>query len=366
MATKRVFILGAGFSKQAGMPLATELTNNILGKFRGYEQEEFLEWFGHLQERIDWLEGGKSNRINIEQVFDLAQFDVELWKMRQQLTTVGRRNGDTHWDMAQSIELWLSYMEKFLRDIIWEEQKKARGRLDSIKKFSTHLNPDDAVVTFNYDCLLEDSLTQQNKEWYYGFAKENKTGIKILKMHGSINWAMVPRDQQNNFEYTLLFRKEDKNVDDHNMKPADELEYNYVLLKIPDEYLSNRIENRDLQWSNKQYGIAIAGLGRYKPLSELVGSGKVWTNAFRALHECEQIYIVGFSLSPFDTMARLHFGGVMMERYRGQKLELPKIVLIDRRAGDLVDNFKSVFGRQSIIDLIQKPAQKVEWGKMLL
>ena len=27
MGKKRVFILGAGFSKQAGMPLATELTN---------------------------------------------------------------------------------------------------------------------------------------------------------------------------------------------------------------------------------------------------------------------------------------------------------------------------------------------------
>jgi len=132
-------------------------------------------------------------------------------------------------------------MKYDLVDVIWDEQEKAKKRLDLIDKFSTYLNPDDAVITFNYDCLLEDSLTQQNREWYYGFAKENKTGIKILKMHGSINWAMVHRDQQNNFGYTLLFRKEDKNVDDHGAEEPDEIEYKYVLFRIPDKCLSNRV-----------------------------------------------------------------------------------------------------------------------------
>jgi hypothetical protein len=363
MSSKRVFILGAGFSKMAGMPLATDLTNHLGGKFQEYDLKDALEWLGYLKQRIEWLGGGKPNGINIEEMFDLAQFDIELWKMRQQLCQLGRNYGDTPQRNAKSIEVWLSYMNDNLRDVIWEEQKKAK--LDQIKKFSTHLNSDDVVLTFNYDTLLEESLEQQNKKWHYGFEQEKGSGVKILKMHGSINWIMVPREQKNNFGYPLLFEKTDRNVEDYGREVTDEYEYKFVLLRVPDTSLVNRIENRDLQLGGKQYWIAIAGLGRYKPLKELVGSGEIWNNAFRSLRNCEQIYIIGFSLSPFDTMARLHFGGVMMERSKEKEIRLPQITLIDPIAGQLESDFKKVFGCSASIDVIEKKGEEVDWSTLL-
>ena len=81
MSSKRVFILGAGFSKMAGMPLATDLTNRLGDKFRKDDLKDALEWLGYLQQRIEWLGDGKSKGINIEEVFDLARFDIEFWKM---------------------------------------------------------------------------------------------------------------------------------------------------------------------------------------------------------------------------------------------------------------------------------------------
>jgi len=45
MGSKRVFILGAGFSKQAGMPLATELTPLLRRKFEEVDHKEALEFF---------------------------------------------------------------------------------------------------------------------------------------------------------------------------------------------------------------------------------------------------------------------------------------------------------------------------------
>jgi len=356
---KRVFILGAGFSKTAGMPLATDLTNHVLKKFREYDQEDALEWLGYLQQRIEWLRGGKPKGINIEEVFDLAQFDVELWKMRQQLCQFGRNCGDTPWQYAEGIEAWLSHMEEDLRDIILEEQKKTK--LDPIKRFSANLNSDDVVLTFNYDTLLEESLEQQNKKWHYGFEREKGSGVKILKMHGSINWIMVRRDQENNFGYPLLFKKKDLNVENHGTEAPDEVEYKWILLRVPDESLASRIENRDLQSGSKQYEIAIAGLGRYKPLSELVGSSEIWNNALRAMRNCEQIYIIGFSLSPFDTMARLHFGGVMMKRSQQKDTGLPQITLIDPLASKLKSNFESVFGCSAKMVVIEKKAEEVDW-----
>lgn len=365
MSSKRVFILGAGFSKMAGMPLATDLTNHVFEKFREYDQKKALEWLDYLQQRIEWLGDGKPKGINIEEVFDLAQFDIELCKMQQQLCPLGRNYGDTPWQNAEDIKAWLSDMEDDLRDVILEEQKKAK--LDQIKKFSTHLKSDDVVLTFNYDTLLEESLKQQKKKWYYGFEQEKGHGVKILKMHGSINWIMVRREQKDNFEYPLLFEKRDKNIEDHGMQAPDETEYRIVLLRVPDESLAGRIENRDLQLGSKQYEIAIAGLGRYKPLSELKGSGEIWNNALRALRNCEQIYIIGFSLSPFDTMARLHFGGVMMKRSKVKKIGLPQITLIDPIAGELKSNFKKVFGCSASINVIEQKGEeeKVDWSTLL-
>ena len=58
MSAKRVFILGAGFSKQAGMPLAIELTPLIINKFKEDDLEEALSWFEWLKQRIEWLEAG--------------------------------------------------------------------------------------------------------------------------------------------------------------------------------------------------------------------------------------------------------------------------------------------------------------------
>ncbi|MHC4626611.1 MAG: hypothetical protein ACYTDV_06490, partial [Planctomycetota bacterium] len=119
-----------------------------------------------------------------------------------------------------------------------------------------------------------------------------------------------------------------------------------------------------LQWSNKQYDFGIAGLGRYKPLDRIPGSGQVWHNAGRALYQADEIYIIGFSLSPFDTMARLHFAGVMCNR--SEKKDLPKMVtLVDPRARDLKKDFVSVFGAETPMEICEQEAQEVDWLRLL-
>lgn len=366
MSSKRVFILGAGFSKQAGMPLATELTPLLRRKFEEYDQTEALEWFASLDERVSWIKRSDQNAVllpNIEEIFDFAHFDALIWKMRQQMCTVGRNSGDTPYSTAKAIETWLSYMEDDLVDVIWDQQQTGIEKTDGISRFVTILRESDTIVTFNYDTLTEQSISQANKPWQYGFKIEKGKGAPILKMHGSINWAIVPRDQIGSFGYPLLFRKEDKNVENAAPKPTDEIEYSYVLLRIPDDKLVNRIENRILQRSDKQYDIGIAGLGRHKPLDRIPGSGQVWHNAGRALYQADEIYIVGFSLSPFDTMARLHFAGVMCER---AKKNLPTtIVLIDPNARKLKADFQSVFGADTPITIYQQKAEQVKWSEVL-
>jgi hypothetical protein len=141
---KRVFILGAGFSKPAGMPLATELLPLLTRKL---DSEEMKGWLDGMCERLSWLEGkgqqADSFKLNIEQVFHHAYFDVEVHRLRQHLAPVGCHDGPaTSWNKATAISAWLSHLEKYLCDVIVEEQTKAK--IDPIHRWAKTIDTGDS------------------------------------------------------------------------------------------------------------------------------------------------------------------------------------------------------------------------------
>ncbi len=367
MDNKRIFILGAGFSKSLGMPLATELTPLILNEFKKHDMDDMLAWYEYLEKRIKWLESNTNKTIasiNIEQVFDLAYFDIIKWRMEQHKCELGRNHGDTPWNKADSIASWLNYMEEDLSEIIWKEQKKAQERIETISNFTKNLNPDDVIITFNYDTLLEKSLTDLKKKWNYAFEYENGSGLKIYKMHGSINWIMVPRSQEENFGYEVLFKKKDLNQHEVNNDTSGESEYDYILLKVPNESLKGRIENKDLQMSNKSYSIALGGLGRYKSLDKIPGLGVIWSNAMASLRSSEKVCVIGFSLSSYDIMARLNFCSIMLKQTQHNMLQ--SITIIDPYAYEIKSNFQSVFGKDTKFNLINEKIETINWSNIAI
>jgi SIR2-like protein len=51
-----------------------------------------------------------------------------------------------------------------------------------------HLRSRDVVVSFNYDTLFEHSLPG-NRPWHYAGLTDSTNELRILKPHGSVNWA---------------------------------------------------------------------------------------------------------------------------------------------------------------------------------
>jgi len=47
----------------------------------------------------------------------------------------------------------------------------------------------DAIVSFNYDTVFETSLPGQYA-WHYPCVSDDTTGLRVLKPHGSVNWAL--------------------------------------------------------------------------------------------------------------------------------------------------------------------------------
>lgn len=184
---KRVFIFGAGFSKPAGMPLATELLPLLDAEL---ELDEMREWLAGMRERLAWLSRRNADdasfTLNIEQVFHYGHFDVAVHRLRQHLAPVGRGDGPgTPWNQAESVDAWLSYLEEALRDVILA--RDSVSDLACIVRWAQTVSDHDAVLTFNYDTLVERALAHAGKRWNHGTGREGDEGIAVFKLHGSID-----------------------------------------------------------------------------------------------------------------------------------------------------------------------------------
>lgn len=354
---KRAFIFGAGFSKPAGMPMATELIPLLEDRL---DLDEMRKWLRGVRERLEWLSGRDPRtgglRLNIEEVFHYAHFDIEVHRLRQHLEPVGRYDGPgTAWNLADSISAWLTYLERDLCDVIWEAERRAD--LSPITRWAATIADGDSVLTFNYDTLVERALSDVAKAWNHGFAGMID-GIGVFKLHGSIDWLVAHRQAQFS-KLDLLFDKANSNRLD---RTTGHIEDDCRLWRCrTKEQLHDWLAGRDGQSTPEQTSpttVGIAGLGAYKQLHQIPGLGRVWTEAMRALHEADQVVVVGFSMSNFDAMAQLQFGDVV--RRRQLERRSLNVTVVDPFADEAVrDRFTRVF---RAVRFINCPHETIDWA----
>ncbi len=337
------------------MPLATELLPLLTARLEHKEMQAWLEW---LQARLAWLgAGGAPAALNIEEVFHLANFDVESFRLQQHLCKVGRLYGTTPWDTAEKISSWLDFLEDALCDVILETDEAAD--LASIVRWANHVSDDDTVLTFNYDTLAERALHKCGRNWHHATGVES-SGIPVCKLHGSIDWMVAPRcDQLDAFD--LLYDKPNENGSGE--KTGDREDDFRLWRCTTREQLRSWIDGRDLQRPLADSGlrtVGIAGLGAYKPLHEVPGLGAVWATGMGALYKADHAIVAGFSMSDFDAIARMQFSEIAMRRRQDGK-PLPVTVIdpfLDARGED---RFRSVF---RYVDFVKQPHQAFDWRQI--
>ncbi len=355
MRQKRVFILGAGFSKPAGMPLATGLLPLLTKKLK---LDKMREWLDGMGQRLAWLAGNgdhaESFKLNIEQVFHYAHFDIEVHRLRQHLQPVGRHDGPgTAWNQAESISAWLSYLEYALSNVILDAENNAD--LEPVNRWAERIEAGDSVVTFNYDTLAERALSAIDKTWTHGLADGNGE-VAVCKLHGSIDWIVAHRSEQPP-NSDLLFDKENANRGENNTGFVED-DYRLWRCRTP-EQLQEWISGRDLQLVAKPMTVGIAGLGAYKQLHQIPGLGRVWTHARQAIYEADLVIVIGFSMSDFDAVAQMQFGEIARKRLEvGQPL---KVTVIDPRPDNATkDRFRRVFRS---VDFVKCGHERIDWAR---
>ena len=187
----RVIIIGAGFSKPAGLPLADELWYEILRRSkslggRASKLNDDLEAYVAFRRDCDGIELTKE-AINFEEF--LGFLDIEHY--------FGMRGSDT-WSRDGNEG------QVVIKTLIGEILTKSMPHRSSIPRlyleFANRLQPNDYVITFNYDVLLERALDAVGKPYrlfphrYKSVSKHgsivdsSKEEVIILKVHGSIDW----------------------------------------------------------------------------------------------------------------------------------------------------------------------------------
>jgi hypothetical protein len=95
------------------------------------------------------------------------------------------------------------------------------------------------------------------------------------------------------------------------------------------------------------------------------GFGFAWSKAGHALATADTIVVVGFSLSPFDTMARLQLASAQLNRKAsGQQ----RVIVIDPDPWqEVIDRFRKIYGKcvEAPLDHSAKTGhQELDWANL--
>ncbi|MBN2583436.1 MAG: hypothetical protein JXL80_10235 [Planctomycetes bacterium] len=210
------------------------------------------------------------------------------------------------------------------------------------------------MITFNYDSLVELALTRLNRPWNHGMQDSANGGTTVLKMHGSLDWVICERDGTfPTMNLVKLFSKRNVNFEhSQTVRHKDDPEFRWELWRVPGASALAKI-NRCDSW------LGVAGLDRIKKLHDLPGSGMTWDKAGDAVRDAEEVYIVGFSFSQYDLMARL----LVVDALAARGKALDRAVVVDPCACRLADDLKPLFGIKPFA--VESKAEEVNWPDLL-
>ncbi len=176
-------------------------------------------------------------------------------------------------------------------------------------QFAELLRPNDIVMTFNWDTILEEALRQVGKPYRFMWGGNQ---IKVLKMHGSVDWKRLRRCDLHRFQ-----------IRRHRIRGS--------LYQFPD--LDDAVKRR--RAPVEALGIPYIVLPSFAKLQWLETLRDYWYKIAAAPSNATSITIIGYSLRSDDYHTRSFLiPGLSSFIYRNKRT----IKIIDRNP-DVVSNY---------------------------
>ena len=177
----KTFILGAGFSAEAGFPLVRAFSKDIISWI---EAERHPSVKPHLTPHVHGYPQGQFY-AGWEKIDPSGSMGFEEW-----MVAIRDRLQETYdQDPAYTFD-------RIGRDacgrLLWQKQRTLDQLPVAYQNFGSwfhehHLyGQPNAIASFNWDLLAEKALTEARVGWQY---TNQSPWVPILKPHGSINWS---------------------------------------------------------------------------------------------------------------------------------------------------------------------------------
>ncbi|MDD5452004.1 MAG: SIR2 family protein [Desulfovibrionales bacterium] len=205
--SRRAFLIGAGCSKCAGLPLMEELTQEVLTAIPSTDKAHQI-----LQELIQQFQGAQGCTIE-DYMSELVDFISIATRRAFRFSTKANVTIEATSYSAKELEEALAAIKQQIEQAIVKRQvdiqhhrsfvKAIHGRLQSGK--SGAVQPVD-YFTLNYDTLVEDALSLERIPIADGFNggvtgwwstdayDERGVHARVFKVHGSIDWCLIEDD----------------------------------------------------------------------------------------------------------------------------------------------------------------------------
>lgn len=334
-----VYVLGAGFSRTAELPLISDFLLRMRDSHEWLLRERRLkeaEAVGNvLQFRLNAASAAYWVNLdleNIEDLFSLAsaskgemQQQIQLAiaatldfarsqtrdrnyrmtvrgrsKLFRKATTVSERDKYPHWARMLELKEGESLSSDELGPFDINTTDYAIARLLGMFQNGSPVGRN-TFITFNYDTILEESLEKLRVQFSYGFKRNmvdfqtpsrNDSGdstIHVLKLHGSMNWARN-KNRTKNKKSLLVFS-------DYAKLRAEDL----IPELVPPTW--KKIFESQLE--------------------------AVWETAVQGISTATRIIVIGFSMPPTD----VHFQYLLAAGLQNN-LSLRKILFVNPISGD--------------------------------
>jgi hypothetical protein len=187
----RIYVLGAGFSKPAGLPVASELYPLV--------RQHIIDRHGNdtkftrdVQDYLDYSaacghSGQSEVNLDLEQL--MSYLDIEHY--------LGFRGSKTWSQEGNESQLMI---RKAIGHVIHSRTPPPDAIPEIYLRFAEALSVHDTVLTLNYDLVLENALRAVEKPFrrypnrfktiseYGGTLDSDTEEVVLLKLHGSVDW----------------------------------------------------------------------------------------------------------------------------------------------------------------------------------
>lgn len=214
---RNVYILGAGFSADAGLPLLGNFMNRMKDALPWLVAQKWTKEVEAIRNLLRFRQESAAAayrvQINVENIEDLFSLAAATDNSRLETDLVRAIAGTLAFaeKTAASPTITIQVPEDFSVPTSWTdlgERKFHANRYDYYVgvlsgHFSGHASDDNAFITFNYDTLVESAARRLGIPWSYGFAGRRMRyephgsyspsmgdGFRLLKIHGSVSWAL--------------------------------------------------------------------------------------------------------------------------------------------------------------------------------